>query len=204
MLTLLYRRAAASTLESVIMDKDEQDLQNTLEVLESLKNEIANTGLKERFEQLCKRALAFLEKIQSKIKILQSDIQNLKEDVEILKKEKETIEKEFSVAQITWRFDAHIARFVVDDPTEISEFGTFRQMHDYLKEHHHKENYWKEIESKLSIRYSREHDSLKHELRKDRNEIAHPRFIDLDHLDQLAELKKLSKYDKKRMDEMVD
>ena len=153
---------------------------------------------------MCKRARVFLEKIQSKIKILQSDIQNLKEDVEILKKEKEIIENEFSVAQITWRFDAHIARFVADDPTEISEFGTFRQMHDYLKEHRHKENYWKEIQSKLSIRYSREHDSLKHELQKDRNEIAHPRFIDLDHLDQLAELKKLSKYDKKRMDEMVD
>ena len=197
--------AVASTPESVKMDEDEQELQNLLETLESIENEIANAELKERLGKLRERARLFLKKQQEKIKILQVDMQSLKEEVEILKREKETIEKEFTVAQITWRFDAHIARFVVDDPDEtISEYGTFRQMHDYLKEHDHRENYWKEIQSILSIDYSQEHDGLKQELRKDRNEIAHPRFIDLDDLDQLAEFKKLSKYDKKRMGEMVD
>lgn len=187
------------------MDEDEQVLQNLLETLESIENEIAYTGLKERFEQLRERVRVFLKKQQEKIKILQGDIQSLKEEVEILKREKETLEKEFTVAQITWRFDAHIARFVVDDPAEtISEFGTFRQMHDYLRESHHTKNHWEEIQSKLSINYSRDHDGLKYELRKDRNEIAHPRFIDLDDLDRLSDFKKLSKYDKKRMDEMVN
>ena len=111
------------------MNEDEQKLQNILATLEGLENEIANTELKERFQQLRKRICEFLKKLQDNIKILQSDVQSLKEAAKNLKRENETI----VVAQITWAFDAHMARFVVDDPGEyIEEIGTFRQMYDYL------------------------------------------------------------------------
>ena len=87
----------------------------------------------------------------------------------------------------------------------MARFGTFRQMHDYLRVRQPSTNYWEEMQTKLSIDWSRQHESFKYELRKDRNEIAHPPFIvDLDDLDQLAEFKKsiLSKYDKERIKDM--
>lgn len=188
------------------MDEDEQELQNLIEKIKSIENEITNIELKKRLEELLERVYVFLRKQQNKIKIPQSDIQNLKDEVEILGREKETIETKFIVAEITWRFDAHVARFVVDDPVEnIEEFGTFRQMHDYLRVRQPTHNYWEELQTKLSINWSRWHESLKFELRKDRNEIARPPFIaDLDDLDQLAEFKKLSKYDKERMNDIVN
>ena len=187
------------------MDKDEQELQNILATLEGLENEIADTELKERFQQLHKRICVFLKKLQDNIKILQSDVQSLKKEVENLRRENETKEEKLIVAQITWAFDAHMARFVVDDPREhIKEFGKFRQMYDYLDVRKPTRNYWLEIQNKLSIKWSRQHESLKFELREDRNEIAHPSLSDIDDLDQLAEFKKLSKYDRERMADIVN
>ena len=152
-----------------------------------------------------KRICVFLKKLQDNIKILQSDVQSLKKEVENLRRENETKEEKLIVAQITWAFDAHMARFVVDDPREhIKEFGKFRQMYDYLDVRKPTHNYWLEIQTKLSINWSRQHESLKFELREDRNEIAHPSFNDLDDLDQLAEFKKLSKYDRERMADIVN
>ena len=107
------------------------------------------------------------------------------------------------MAQITWEFDGHMARIVVNDPVEIKEFSTFRQMYDYLDVPKPTRNYWEEIKRKLSIKWSGGHDSLKSELRKDRNEIAHLSLSDLDDLDHLAKLKKLSRYDRERMADMV-
>ena len=182
------------------MNEDEQELQNILATLENLENEIANTDLKERLQQLRERIHVFFKKLQDNIKILQSDVQSLKKDVKNLKRENETI----VMAQITWAFDAHMARFVVDDPGEhMKEFGTFRQMYDYLDVRKPPHNYWEEIRRKLSIKWLDGHRSLKYELREGRNEIAHRSLTDLDDLDQLAEFKKLSKYDKERMADMV-
>ena len=188
------------------MNEDQQELQNLLETIKSIEDEITSIELKKRLEELRERVRVFLRKQQNKIKIVENDIQSLKEEVNILKREKETVESKFIVAEITWSFDAHMARFVVDDPAEnIEEFGTFRQMHDYLRVRQPSTNYWEEMQTKLSIDWSRQHESFKYELRKDRNEIAHPPFIaDLDDLYQLAEFKKLSKYDKERMKDMVN
>ena len=152
-----------------------------------------------------KRICVFLKKLQDNIKILQSDVQSLKKEVENLRRENETKEEKLIVAQITWEFDAHMARFVVDDPREhIKEFGKFRQMYDYLDVRKPTRNYWSEIQTKLSIKGSRQHESLKFELREDRNVIAHPSLNDLHDLDQLAEFKKLSKYDRERMADVVN
>ena len=196
--------AVASAPQSVIMDKDEKELKNLFNTLESIKGEIVNPELKKKFEELRTQVLALLKKHEEKINILEGEIQRLNNKIDILKRENETVKGQFIAAEITWRFDAHMARFVVDDPAEtIKEFGTYRQMNDYLRARNPIHNYLKEIRNKLSIKWSDEHDSLKLELRKERNEKAHPN-IDLDELDQLEEFKKMSTYDKERMKDIVN
>ena len=132
----------------------------------------------------------------------QSDIQCLKKDLENLKEEKVALEMKLAVAQVTWVWEAHLARFVVDHAQKIYQSGTFRQTENYLKERKPERDLWAEIQIKL-VNWTDEHWMVIKDVRSERNSIAHPSFIDLDDLEQ-SELKNMSPSDREQMKDMFD
>ena len=184
--------------------ENDKDIQNILETLKSIENdlkELGNNKLQKRLNELHGHVEVVFQKQNEEKKTFRSEIQSLKKEVENLKEEKGALEKKLAVSQVTWVWEAHVARFVVDRSKNIYEFGRFGQMTDYIKGKEF--NYWDEIQDKLSTSWTKEHWDVINDVRAERNGIAHPSFIDLDDLVQ-SEFKKMSVSYRKRMGEMLD
>ena len=187
------------------MKKADHEIQDLLKALNKIKDEIAefkSTSLQTKFESLCKKVEAVLLKQKEENMARQSDIQCLKKDLEDLKDEKAALEKKLAVAQVTWVWEAHLARFVVDHTQKIYQNGRFRQMENYLKKSKLERDLWAEIQIKL-VNWTDEHWMVIKDVRSERNSIAHPSFIDLDDLEQ-SELKNMSPSDREQMKDMFD
>ena len=180
-------------------ERDDQEIQDLLDALQNIENEIEkleNPKLHERFKDLRKKVKAALQKQEE-------NIQSLKEELKNLKEEKEALEKKLALAEVTWVWEAHLARFVVGPTERIYEFGRFGQMKDYLRKLNTRRNCWTKIQYKLSAFWTKEHWMVIKDVRSERNGIAHPSFIDLDDLVE-SEFQKMSPKYQKRMGDMLN
>ena len=189
-------------------ERDDREIQGLLDALQNIENEIErleNTELHERFKELRKKVEAALQKQEKENIARRSDIQSLKKELKNLKEEKEALEKKFALAEVTWVWEAHLARFVVDPEVPIFEFGRFGQMTEYLRNLNTRRNRtcWAKIQSKLSTSWTRKHWDVINTVRNERNRIAHPSLIVLDDLVQ-SEFKKMSPEYQQRMRDMLN
>ena len=191
---------------------DDTEIQGLLATLKSIEGEIAKLGnatlekrlndLYDQVEKIFQKQKEEKENLRSKIQSLQNDVENLKKEKENLKKEKEALEKKLAMGQVTWVWEAHLARFVVDPSKRMHSIRRFRQMENYL-DGHIEFNHWDEIQRKLSIPWTDEHWEVIKDVRIERNSLAHPILIDLDDLVQ-SEFTKICETDQRLMEEMLD
>jgi hypothetical protein len=62
-----------------------------------------------------------------------------------LSNENEKLMNKLDIAEATWVWEAHLARFVVDSSKEIYEFNRFKQMNRHLTNVKAKDNFWIKI-----------------------------------------------------------
>ena len=187
------------------MKQGDQEIHDLLDALKCMEDGIAtlkSTTLHERFRVLRIKLEAVLQKQKEENIARQSDMQSLKKELENLKEEKVALEKKLAVAQVTWVWEAHLARFVVDHNEKIYQTGRFRQMQNYLKKIKSERDLWAEIQIKL-VNWTDEHWMVIKDVRSERNSVAHPSFIDLEDLEQ-SELKNMSPSDREQMKDMFD
>ena len=184
--------------------QDDQEIQDLVDALKDLADaikEISSSSLQTKFESLCKKVEAIVRKDNEEKKAMKSDIHKLQKELKNLEKEKVALEKKLALAQATWVWEAHLARFVVDHPKQIHQYGRFRQMKDYLKESKSERDLWDEIQNKLN--WTEEHWEVIKDVRNERNGMVHPSFFDLDDLEK-SELINMSPSDREQMKNMLD
>ncbi len=182
-----------------------------LKALADIEDEIRGPkydNLRERLKDLRGQVKVVLQRHEDEIKRLYDEIRDLKELVETLNakndelsREKEELMNKLAVAQATWMWESHLARFVVDGSKEIYEFKRFNQMTHYLKSVKAKDNLWMKINNRIG-RWTRKHWDMVNNVRKERNGIAHPDFVDLDFVE--AKITKLYPAYREPMRNMLD
>jgi hypothetical protein len=176
-----------------------------LKALEDVEDEIKKLGrdsLHERLRELRGQVEVVLQNQEEEIKNLRREIQNLKKEVENLKVKNEGLGK-LAVAQATWSWEAHLARFVVDPSTQVFPEYRFLQMQDYVKGTNPKQNRWKNITETLQTKWTKDNWHVVNRARNERNSIAHPDLIDLDLVvSEIATT--MSPNCQKRMNDMLD
>ena len=137
-------------------------------------------------EELRERVKVLLKSQQHEIIRLNAKIDDLKEEIKRWKdyyyeetEKNEELMKWLAIAQATWAWEAHLARFVVDSSQIIKKFDRYKQMSRHLKKNKPKDNLWKRITSTIG-RWTKDHWYMVNTVRRERNGIAHPHFIDLD------------------------
>ena len=174
-------------------DKTPQITKETLlKALSNVEDEVRSLkhhGLSERLKDLRGQVKVVLEKHKDEIKRLHAEINDLREQVDLLIvknndliDENEKLMNKLHIAQATWLWEGHVARFVVDNSKEIYEFGRFKQMSLYLHSVKAKDNLWIKIKRNIA-QWKRKHWNMVNTVRRERNGIAHPPFIDLDLID---------------------
>ncbi len=174
-----------------------------LEALEEVENEIKKLGeetLRERLEKLYSQVKGVLENQGKEIKRLRDQVRKLEEEVESQKAKNKRLERALSVAQATWVWEKHLARFVVADK-KIYEYGCFTQMEDYLAKQDVPQNLFTIIQDKLTI-WTEEHWEVVRSVRIERNGMAHPDLIDLDLVE--SELKKIYPKYRESLEDMLE
>jgi hypothetical protein len=176
-----------------------------LDALKGVENEIKKLGnelLEKKLEKLRGQVRGLLENQEKEINNLRGEIQTLKKEVDRQKAKNEKLEKVLVVAQATWLWEKHLARFVVDSSRKIYQSGWMYQMEDYLKEMNTNQNRFTKIQNKLKTTWTKEHWQVVFTVRNERNGIAHPDLIDLDLVE--SQLEKMYPKHKKVLGEMLD
>ena len=158
--------------------QDRTTKKTLLDALKDVEDEIKGLGhhtLQKQLETLRGQVKVVLENQEEEIIFLRGEIQSLKEETNKLKVKHEKLENALTIAQATWVWEAHLARFVVNDSRTIYEFGKFNQMKEYLKENP-KDDRWTKIKSKLTD-WTDKHKKLEKTVRAERNSAAHPDVI---------------------------
>ncbi len=175
-----------------------------LKVLEGVENEITKLGqetLRERLKELRGQVKVVLENQEEEIKSLRDQVRNLQKEVESQKAKNEKLEKALAVAQATWLWEKHLARFVVPSTEKIYQSGWIDQMEDYLKNQNALQNRFAIIQDKLT-KWTQEHWQVVYRVRSERNGMAHPDLIDLDFVE--SELMKMSPKYRKLLGDMLE
>ena len=177
-----------------------ETLLKALEYVEGEVKELGHDKLQQRLKELRGQIKVVLQTHEEEIKNLDRKIQSLKEEVEFLKAKNKSFEKAFVVAEATWAWEAHLARFVVDSPRQIYKRGKFRQMKKYLEElNDSTHNHWTEIQRKLTD-WTDEHWEVLDIVRIERNCVF---LIDLDLVE--SEIKTtMSPESRKLFEDMLD
>ena len=175
-----------------------------LERLKYVKNElekIEDLTLKNRLKELHELVTDVLENQESEIQNLRDKIQALENDVKEEKAKNEKLQKALVVAQATWVWEKHLARFVVDSSRPIYSSGWKDQMEDYLDETNKEHNRLGRIQTKLT-KWTKQHWRVINNVRRERNVMVHPVLINLNLVE--SELQKMSPKDQKLLREMLD
>jgi hypothetical protein len=170
-----------------------------------VENEIKKLGnelLEMKLEKLRGQVRGLLKNQEKEINNLRGEIQTLKKEVDRQKAKNEKLEKVLVVAQATWLWEKHLARFVVDSSRKIYESGWMNQMEAYLKEMDTDQNRFTKIQKKLKTTWTEEHWQVVFTVRNERNGTAHPDLIDLDLVE--SQLEKMYPIHQKVLGEMLD
>ena len=169
---------------------------------------LKHDSLAARLKDLRGQVKVVLERHKDEIKRLHAKIDKLREEVENLKAKNDDLSNEnkelmnkLNIAQATWAWEAHLARFVVDNSKEIYKFSRFKQMNHHLTNVRAKDNLWIKIKRNVA-QWTRKHWDMINTVRDERNGIAHPNFIDLDLI--YAELNRIFPEYRQPMLEMLD
>ena len=127
--------------------------ENLLKAILAIESEIKeipdNSRLRKRIKDL-RRQADVVQTQEDKIKRLEDQIDDLKLEVDELKKENEKLKDGLAIAQATWLWEAHLARFVIDDSRmPIETFRRFKQMRDFLKRVRPRDNLWIKIQRNI-------------------------------------------------------
>ena len=179
-----------------------ETLINALKEVEEEFKKLGHSRLWDRLKELRRQVEVVLQNQKDEIQNLQMEIQKLKKEVENLKEENEGLGK-LALAQATFEWEAHLARFVVDPQIEIYKKYHFQQMKDHVKGMNQKQNRWINITERLETKWTKEHWHVVNTARMERNSIAHPDPIDLDLVaSEIATT--MSPECQKRMNDMMD
>ena len=167
-----------------------------LKALDAVESEIEmsvdNKPLQDRLKELRIQVEGVLSNQEKEIKDLYHKIRELEA-------KNKKIEKTLAVAQATWVWEKHVARFVIYSSTKLHNSDWIHQMEDFLREESTSQNLWKKIKTKLAISWTTEHWAGISRVRTERNGMAHPDLIDLD----LVESELEDMYPKRR-EQMMD
>ena len=175
-------------------------------------NRFGNQTLQPRLQELRRQVEGVLSNkekemkdLYDKIVKLQQDNKNLKKRVEKLRAKNKRMEKTLAVAQATWVWEKHVARFVIDPSEKFYKSDWIEQMEKFLKKIEKKkdvkQNRWKKIQDKLKT-WTQEHWVGIRCVRNERNAVAHPDLIDLDLVK--SELKNMFPKRRKQMKDMLE
>ena len=173
-----------------------REVENTINMLNRC------SELRERVKDLRGKVKDVLENQEEEVKNLRCEIKVLTDKVNSLKAEKDEVERKLALAQVTWVWEAHLARFVVNSSVEkIYKSGRFDQMSKYLKKTKSKHNLWKKIQDKVA-QWTGRHWQIVNNVRKEKNGIAHPNLVNFDLIE--SELANISPEYQDKMKDMLD
>ncbi|XP_028400657.1 uncharacterized protein LOC114523822 [Dendronephthya gigantea] len=170
-------------------EQSEINRETLLKALADIEKEIEKlnqVNLATRVKDLRAQVSVVLEVHSNDIRRLNAEIDSLKEQVEMLKakndelnNKNEQLMNKLAVAQTTWEWEAHLARFVIEPRTRIYSVARFKQMQRYLKRVGTTDNLWKKIQDHYG-KWTNDHWEKIYDVRSERNCIAHPDFLELD------------------------
>ena len=195
-----------------------------LNSLEDIENELKKTchtkKLGERLQELRRHVNDFFKNEERRENNMQKEIENLSKQIrkleDDLKKEKEKnkeLEKALSLAQATWAWEKHLARFVVDPSISIDPTSWRDQMDDYLNEANTETNRLVRIRNtdkkEMKEEEKREEESWRNKqwrviknIRRERNGMAHPSLFNLKFVE--LEITKMSSGKQQFLQNMMD
>ena len=156
-----------------------ETLLNSLEDLENELKKLGHVTLEEQLKELRKHVKNVLENQEEEIEFLRNKILSLEKEVKRQKAKTEPLEKALALAQATWAWEKHLARFVVHSSTRIYPSGWNDQMQDYLNETNKEHDRFDRIQAKLT-KWTHHHWRVIKNVTRERNCMVHPNLIDLD------------------------
>ncbi|XP_028400787.1 uncharacterized protein LOC114523923 [Dendronephthya gigantea] len=191
-------------------EQSEINRETLLKALADIEKEIENlnqVNLATRVKDLRAQVSVVLEVHSDDITRLNAEIDSLKEQVEMLKakndelnNKNEQLMNKLAVAQTTWEWEAHLARFVTEPRTRIYPYARFKQMQRYLKTVGATDNLWTKIQKNYGV-WTDDHWEMVNTVRLERNCIAHPDFLELDLVE--SEVLKMSPHFHEPMRDML-
>lgn len=137
--------------------------------------------------------------LQRKIQGLETEVEHLRYRNDVLTRKYETVVNSLSMAQATWTWEAHLARFVVNSDEAISLTRRFLQMQNYEKKFRGTSR-WDKIQRKFG-KWTNLHWEMVNVLRNERRGVAHP-HLDLDAIENSTP--KLEQAHRQPMRNMLD
>ena len=181
-------------------------LLNSLEDVENELKKIHHIGkLGERLQELRSHVKNVLENQEKQMEILSKKIKKLEDDVKTEKAKNRKLDKMLALAEATWAWEKHLARFVVPPSKKIYLHLYKKQMEDYLNERNTKQNLLQKIRNGLNERENKNEEltwEVIKTLRDERNVMAHPDLINLDFVE--SEIKKIHPNYQELLGDMLD
>ena len=167
-----------------------EQLEKIIKKMEENRNHGAHYLCKEAWDKL----LTILEAFEVYAKDQEERFKTQEESFKTQNKRLEQVEKELKdnkdkeeklvLGQVVWEFEQAVAKYVLPKGTKITKFGAYNQMTNWLFKDNKKDKIvgrqkWYKLQETVNWN-NKEHPHLLESLKNTRNDVAHPKNIDLE------------------------
>lgn len=164
-----------------------EQLEKIIKKMEENRNHGAHYLCKEAWDKLLTILEAFevyAKDQEERFKTQEESFKTQNKRLEQVEKKLKDKEEKLALGQVVWEFEQAVAKYVLPKGTKITKFGAYNQMTNWLFKDNKKDKIvgrqkWYKLQETVNWN-NKEHPHLLESLKNTRNDVAHPKNIDLE------------------------